>query len=115
MECPKCKTETYVAVLKEEHIYPELFLGMPTFWPFMSPMIARLVMTVILAFVIGFIVLAVLWLSMGIWLLGLFVGGLAVFLLYIFVACFKSLKKHQLKTYYKCGDCKLEWSSGQPS
>jgi hypothetical protein len=113
MECPNCKTETHVAVLKEEHIYPELFLGMPTFWRFMSPAVARLVTAVILAIGIALVVLALLWLSQGIWFMSLFAGLLAVFALYIFVICLKSLRKHQIKTYYKCGTCHLEWSGGK--
>jgi hypothetical protein len=110
MKCPGCGNETILAVVKQEHIYPELFLGMPTFWRFMPPAIARSVAAMILVICVALIALALVWLTHGQWLMSVFGGILALFSLYIFVACARSLGRHRLKEYYRCRACGLEWS-----
>jgi hypothetical protein len=110
MKCPGCSNEANIAVAKREYIYPELFFGLPTFWRFMSPAMARAVTVIILVLCITLAAVTLVWLSQGLWLLGLFGILLTVFSLYIFVACVKSLGKYQLKEYYKCSTCGLEWS-----
>jgi hypothetical protein len=110
MKCPSCSNETNIVVVKQEHIYPELFFGLPTFWRFMSPPLARAVTAMILVICMALILLVLVWLSQGLWPMSLFVGLLALFSLYIFVACVKSLGQHRLKEYYKCNACGLEWS-----
>lgn len=110
VKCPGCGNETNVAVAKEEHIYAELFLGLPTFWRFMSPTVARSITAMILAICFALIWLAVGWLNRGEWLIGLLACVPGLFSLYILMACVRSLGKHQLKQFYKCNDCGLEWS-----
>jgi uncharacterized membrane protein len=110
MKCPSCSQETNVVVAKEEHIYAELFLGLPTFWRFMPPATARLITAMIGAICIGLVWLALVWLNRGVWFMSAVAGLLALFSLYIFVACVRSLGKHRLKESYKCNACGLEWS-----
>ncbi|CAG0935797.1 hypothetical protein TFLX_04647 [Thermoflexales bacterium] len=110
MKCPRCSTETNITVAKREYIYPELFFGLPTFWRFMSPLMARAVTAFILVICLALAAVALVWLSQNLWLLGLFAGLIALLSLYVFVACVKALGKHQLKEYYKCNACGLEWS-----
>jgi hypothetical protein len=110
MKCPSCSNETNIAVAKTEYIYPKWFLGWPTFWRFMSPTVARSITTMILVLCIVLILLALLGFSQGAWFMGLLLGLLAVFALYAFVICVKSLGQDQLKEYYKCSACGLEWS-----
>ena len=110
MKCPGCSNETNIAVAKREYIYPELFFGLPTFWRFMSPSMARAVTAFILVIGIALAAVALVWLSQSLWLFGLFAGLMTLFSLYIFVVCVKSLGKYQLKEYYKCNACGLEWS-----
>jgi uncharacterized membrane protein len=113
MKCPNCNSDANVVIAKQEHIYPELFFGLPTFWRFMSPAMARAVTAMILVLCIALVLVALVWLSQGLWLVSLFAGLLALFSLYIFVACVKALRKHQLKEYYKCNACDLEWSQSE--
>jgi hypothetical protein len=110
MKCPSCNNDANVVVAKLEYIYPELFFGLPTFWRFMSPMLARSVTVIILVLCMALAAMALVWLSQGLWLFGLFAGLATLFSLYIFVACVKSLGKYQVKESYKCNACGLEWS-----
>ena len=110
MKCPNCGNETNVAVTREEHVYPELFLGLPTFWRFMSPKAAQATLAMIFVICIALVVLAFVWLDRGVWFVSLFAGLLALFEFYIFVACVRSLGKYRRKEFYKCGSCSLEWS-----
>lgn len=110
MKCPNCSNETNIIVAKKEYIYPKWFLGLPTFWSFMSPTIARSITVMILALCIVLILLALSGFSQGIWFPGILYGFCALFALYTFVICVKSLGKEQLKEYYKCNACNLEWS-----
>lgn len=110
MKCPSCSNETNIDVVKKEYIYPELFLGMPAFWPFMSPTIARSVLAIILMFCIALISLTLFLFSQSFWFLGIPVGLVALFSVYVLVASAKSLGKYRLKEYHKCGACGLEWS-----
>jgi hypothetical protein len=115
MKCPKCNDDANVVVAKLEYIYPELFGGLPTFWRFMSPMMARVVTVIILLLCIVLAVMALVLLSQGQWLLGLLIGLATLFSLYIFVACVKGLGKVQIKESYKCNACGLEWSRSEAS
>ena len=110
MKCPSCGNETNIAPAKVEHIYPELFLGLPTFWRFMSPAVARAVTAIILVFSVAPAWLTLVSLNRGLWFVSLFTGLVALFSLYIFVACVRALGKHRLKQYDKCNACGLEWS-----
>ena len=110
MKCPSCGNETNIATAKEEHIYPELFFGLPTFWRFMSPKVARSILAAIFVICVALFALAFDWLNRGVWFMSLFAGLLALFSLYIVVACARSLGKHRLKEQHKCNACGLEWS-----
>ncbi len=110
MKCPGCNNETNIAVAKQEHLYPELFFGLPTFWRFMSPTLAQAVTVIILVLSVALIFVTLVCLSQGLWLMSLLVGLLALFSLYICVACVKAVGQHRLKEYYKCNACGLEWS-----
>ena len=97
-------------MMKKEYIYPELFFGLPTFWRFMSPTLARSTTAIILMIGIILILLALIWLIQSIWFMGILAGLLALFSLYIFVRCIKSIGKCQIKEFSKCNACGLEWS-----
>jgi hypothetical protein len=43
VDCPTCRDASHTVVRKVVHIYPQLLLGLPTFWSFMSPTLARAV------------------------------------------------------------------------
>jgi hypothetical protein len=110
MKCPNCSNETDIVVSKKEYIYPKWFLGLPTFWSFMSPTIARSITVMILGLCIALVLLALLGISQGVWFLGVLYGFCALFALYAFLICAKSLGKDQIKEYYKCNACNLEWA-----
>jgi hypothetical protein len=109
MKCPSCNAETNT-VVKEEYIWPEWFLGIPAFWPFMSPTLARATTALILGLCIILTVLTIILFSEAPWFIGLLTGLLALLSLYFLVFSVKSLGQHQIKKYYKCGACGLEWS-----
>jgi len=108
MLCPSCKTETKIQEVKTEYIYPNLFLGMPTFWAFMTPATARVV-------TIGIALLGVIMAVMGILLLingsNLGFGPLLIFAITIYsvLVCVRSLKDYRMKRYYRCLSCRLDW------
>lgn len=111
MICPSCKTETQIEVTKVEYHYPNLFLGMPTFWPFMTPAIARLVTAGMIMIAAVLALLAIVWLIKGVWLMSLVALPVFLFSIYASVICLKSLNKFRIKNHYKCLSCRLEWSS----
>ncbi len=110
MICPSCKTETRIEVTKVEYIYPNDFFGMPVFWGFMTPAIARLVTIGIGALGVVMGALAVLWISQGRWVMSL--GPLLVvgLMVYTVTVCVKSLDKYRIKNHNRCLSCRLEWS-----
>ncbi len=110
MKCPNCSAETNIVLTKKEYIYPKWFLGLPTFWGFISPPMARSITAMILVLSIVLVSLALIGFSQGVWLLGVLYGLCALFGLYAFVICIKSLGKDQVKAYYKCNTCNLEWN-----
>jgi hypothetical protein len=114
VKCPRCSNETDVVVAKVEHLYPDLFPGIPTFWRFMPPALARTTTAIIFVLCMALILMALVWLSQGLWLMSLFIGLVTLLSLYIFVACIKALGQHQIKEYYKCNACGLEWFGDDP-
>lgn len=110
MKCPNCSAETNIVLTKKEYIYPKWFLGLPTFWGFISPPMARSITAMILVLSIVLVSQALIGFSQGVWLLGVLYGLCALFGLYAFVICIKSLGKDQVKAYYKCNTCNLEWN-----
>ncbi len=113
MKCPKCNDDANVVVAKLEYIYPELFFGLPTFWRFMTPTMARFVTVIILVLCVALVAMALVLLGQGQGLLGLLVGLATLFSLYIFVVCVKGVGKVQIKESYKCNACGLEWSRSE--
>jgi DNA-directed RNA polymerase subunit RPC12/RpoP len=110
MECPSCRIETSVMVAKVEYIYPDLFHGTPTFWRFISPKLALSITIVAFVMCLVLFIQTFVFFSQGFWLMSVFIFIMALFLLYIFFVCVKSIGKHQLKEYYRCNKCGLEWS-----
>jgi hypothetical protein len=110
MKCPSCKTETQIEETKVEYIYPNSYLGMPTFWPFMTPAIARLITAAIIAVGIGLGILIVVWLGSGLWLISFAAFCICLFSIYSVIICIKSLGQYRVKNHYKCLSCRLEWS-----
>lgn len=108
MLCPSCKTETRIQEVKTEYIYPNLFLGMPTFWGFMTPATARVV-------TLGIALLGVIMAAMGTYLMitgsTLWIGPLLIcaITIYSVVICVRSLKAYRMKRYYRCLSCRLDW------
>ncbi len=109
MICPSCKVETRIQEVKTEYIYPNLFLGMPTFWGFMTPATARMVTIGIAVVGIIMAVIGVTGLVNGSVLLG--IGPLLIFAftVYAVVVCVLSLRKYQVKKHYRCLSCRLDW------
>jgi hypothetical protein len=95
---------------KVEHIYPPLFLGLPTFWSFMSPSLARSVTAGIGVVAVALVVLGVASLSQGSAVMSLSVGLAAILSLYVFAVCVKALGHHQVREHFACEGCGLEWS-----
>jgi hypothetical protein len=110
MDCPSCKTETPIENTKVEYIYRELYLGLPAFWGFMTPALARWVTAVLIVVCVGLGMLTVIWLCKGLWLMGLAVFSICLFSTYTVIMCIKSLGKFRVKNHYKCLSCRLEWS-----
>ncbi|MBN2004121.1 MAG: hypothetical protein JXA21_12265 [Anaerolineae bacterium] len=110
MICPSCKTETKLEVTKVEYIYPNSFFGMPVFWSFMTPAVARLTTIVIGAVGVVLATLAILWISQGRWVMGLLPLLICALTVYTVIVCIQSLDKYQIKNHYKCLSCRLEWS-----
>jgi hypothetical protein len=110
MKCPSCKTKTQVELIKTEFYYPDLFLGMPTFWRFMTPVIARNITAIITFICIGLGIFTLYWINKGHWVLGISASIICLFSVYIVIACFKSMSQYRVKNHYKCLSCRLEWS-----
>jgi hypothetical protein len=110
VECPSCRNDSHTAVVRVEHIYPDLFLGLPTFWRFMSPALARSVTGVIGVLSVALPLLSLASLSLGSAVMSLSVGLVTVLSVYIFVACVRALGRHRVKEQFRCSKCGLEWS-----
>lgn len=110
MICPSCKTETQIEVTRVEYVYPNYFLGMPTFWGFMTPAIARLV-TIIIGIIGATLgIIAGFWISKGYWIMGMGPVLICALCVYTVIVCIKSLDKYRIKNHHKCLSCRLEWS-----
>jgi hypothetical protein len=109
MQCPSCK-KTRIEEIRKEYIYPNVFLGLPAFWGFMSPPIAKVVTAVVLLISLAMGVLGLVWFATGNRWLAL--APLAVFSisLYVIVVCVQSMDKYRIKNHYRCLSCRLEWS-----
>lgn len=115
MRCPGCGDEARKVVAKTEHIYPKLIPGVPAFWWFMSPAVARSVAAAIAVVCVALILIAGMWLSRGLVSMGLAAGLVAIMSLYICVACVRALGRHRIKVHFRCTGCGLEWSPpGEP-
>jgi hypothetical protein len=97
-------------VRKVDHVYPPLFLGLPTFWSFMSPRLALAVTGGIGVVSVVLLLLGVSSLSRGSAVMSLSVGLAAILSLYVFVACVRALGHHQVREHFACSGCGLEWS-----
>ncbi len=109
MICPSCNIETRIQEVRTEYVYPNLFWGMPTFWGFMSPAVAKFV-TVCIA------VLGVAMGVVGIWKLrdgslAVAIAPLLIFALtvYVVIVGVISLGKYHIKKHYRCLSCHLDW------
>jgi hypothetical protein len=109
MICPSCKVETRVQEVRTEYIYPNLFLGMPTFWGSMSPAVARLVTIGIAALGIIVAVVGLLFMIRGPIALG--IASILVFIMaaYTVVVGIISLGKCRIKKWFRCLSCRLDW------
>lgn len=114
MDCPTCRDGSHTVVRKVVHIYPPLFLGLPTFWSFMSPALARAVTSGIGVVAIGLVLLGVATLRQDSAVVSLAVGLAAALSIYIFAACARALGRHQVREHFACQGCGLEWSRPRP-
>jgi hypothetical protein len=115
MECIKCGG-TDTAVSSVDHIYPVRVLGMPAFWKWVSPGLARGILTFNLTVSIGTLAVSMIWFAGGETLPGAAALILFLFASSIFIRCAGALKHHMAKPIYRCGSCGLEWSpSGEPN
>jgi hypothetical protein len=110
MICPSCKTETRIEETKTDYIYPKSFFGMPAFWGFMNPAVARFVTVVIAAIGVGMGALAVIKIIQGPWAMGIAPFLILALCSYTVVICIRSLDKYRIKKHYQCLSCRLEWS-----
>jgi hypothetical protein len=109
MLCPSCKVETRIQEVKTVYIYPSKFFGLPAFWGFISPAVARLV-TVTIA-ILGLVMAAV---GVGALMVGRLAMGVVPLLIFAFcvysaAVCINSLGKYQVKRYFRCLSCRLDW------
>jgi hypothetical protein len=109
MICPSCKVETRIQEVKTEYIYPNIFLGMPTFWGFMSPAIARLVTIVIAVLGIIMAVFGTLLLIKGSIAFGISLLLIFAIAIYSVIVGIISLGKYRTKKYFRCLSCRLDW------
>jgi hypothetical protein len=109
MICPSCKVETRIQEVKTEYVYPNLFLGMPTFWGFMSPAVARLVTIFIAALGVIMAVLGTLLLIKGLMALGVGLMLVLAIAIYSVIVGIISLGKYRTKKYFRCLSCRLDW------
>ena len=110
MICPGCKTATQIEEVKTEYIYPNYILGLPAFWGFMSPALARLVLIVIAVLGIGVGLTGLLWVLKGLWIMSIFPLLIVAMIVYTLVGCVKALHEYRIKKHYRCLSCRLEWS-----
>jgi hypothetical protein len=109
MECPTCKGKS-TTLMRTDHIYPVKVLGMPAFWKWVSPPMARAILNGILAVCATALILAVLWFVKGSTLFGAVSLSVFLFLTSIFIRCAGAMKHYQMKMVYRCDSCGLEWS-----
>jgi hypothetical protein len=110
MECPSCRSDAKTAEVGREHVYPDLLPGVPTFWNFMAPTLARAVTVAIGGIAVMFLLLGVASLAQGRLVVGISAGPVAVLSTYVFVRCLGALRHHRVKQQFRCGGCGLEWS-----
>lgn len=110
MECPNCRDRTKAVTVRTEHVYPDLFPGVPTFWRFMTPRLAKAV-TVAIGGVAGLLVLlGVVAVAVRSALIGLSVVPGAIVSIFVFVRCRRALGQHYEKQLFRCCECGLEWA-----
>jgi hypothetical protein len=110
MECPSCRNDTNTALVRTEHIYPDLVPGVPTFWRFMAPTLARSVTAAIGGIAVTLLLLDIASLAQGSAIMSVSVGLVAVLSAYVFVKCLRGLGHHHVKQQFRCTGCGLEWA-----
>jgi hypothetical protein len=109
MECPRCK-QTSTTLIRVDHIYPVKVLGMPAFWKWVSPALARAILNAMLAVCAAILALTVLWFVKGPVIFGAISLVLFLFVVSIFIRCAGAMKHYQRKEVCRCDSCGLEWS-----
>jgi hypothetical protein len=109
MICPSCKTETRIQEQRTEYIYPNYFVGMPTFWGFMSPSLARMITIIIAGLGILAAILGTISVLNHLMKLGVTMLIILPLIIYTVIVGIISLKQYRIKEYYKCLSCRLEW------
>ncbi|MGB7538611.1 MAG: hypothetical protein WBM17_08745, partial [Anaerolineales bacterium] len=109
MICPSCKTETQIQEEKTQYIYPNYFIGMPTFWGFMNPSFARMITIIIAALGIIMAILGTILVIENYLKLGITMLIILPLIIYTVIVGIISLNKYRIKKYYKCLSCRLEW------
>jgi hypothetical protein len=115
MECPICRDRTRAVVVRTEHVYPDLFPGVPTFWAFMTPGIARSVTAAIGGVAATFLLVGAVALALRSALVGLSALPGAFVAAFVFARCRRALGQHREKYLCRCCECGLEWAqTGAP-
>jgi hypothetical protein len=109
MICPSCKIETQIQEQKTDYIYPNAFLGMPTFWSFITPVGAKIITITIAVIGVISIDIVIESLSRGSVLQSVASIVICFITIYSAIICISSLNKYKIKKYYKCLSCRLEW------
>jgi hypothetical protein len=110
MECPSCRNDTNTALVRTEHIYPDLVPGVPTFWRFMAPTLARYVTAAVGGIAVTFSLLGIASSARASAIVSVSVGVTAVLSAYIFVKCLRGLRHHHVRRQFRCTGCGLEWA-----
>jgi hypothetical protein len=110
MECPSCRSSASTTTARVDHLYGDLLPGIPTFWPFMAPTVARAATTAIGGVAITLWLVGVVWIARGWLMLGMSVGLVAVFATFVFMRCRAALGQHHVKLQFRCSACAIEWS-----
>ncbi len=110
MECPACRSDANTTTVRIEHVYGDLLPGIPTFWGFMAPSLARAVTAAIGGITVTMLLLGAAWFAQGLRMLSMSVGVVAVFSAYVFIRCLGALPRHHVKEHLRCTTCGIEWS-----
>jgi hypothetical protein len=114
MECPKCR-KTNTTLMRIEHIYPVQVLGMPAFWKWVSPAMARAILNAMLAVCAAALGLSLFWFVKGLAIFGTLSLAVFLFIASIFIRCAGAMKHYQKKEFVRCDACGLEWAASGPA